>query len=457
MINHGIFREYDIRGIVDKDLTTESVTLLAKGFGTYFVQKGCKAVSLGRDVRLSGKRFRDIMATELINAGLHVIDLGEVTTPMSYYSTFTMPIDGGVMITGSHNPSDYNGFKISLGKTTIFGEEIQNIYKIIESKNFAVGKGSLVEQNIRATYLDDVVSRIKLGKKIKVVIDSGNATGGIIAPEFYNRIGCEVIELYSEPDGRFPNHHPDPTVDANLKVLIETVKKTGADVGIGFDGDSDRIGAVDNKGNIIRGDKLLAILARDVLSRNPGEKIVFDVKCSQGLIEDIEAHGGVPVMWKTGHSLIKNKMKEINGLVAGEMSGHIFMGDGYFGYDDAIFDGARLIQIISNTDKQLSEIHESIPSYFSTPETRLDVVNDQVKFEMVKKAIVYFKANHEVIDIDGVRVLFGDGWGLIRASNTQPVIVVRFEARSENRMHEIQDLMLGKLREYGEFTLSAGH
>ncbi len=457
MINKGIFREYDIRGIVDKDLTDAAVTQLAKGFATYFVQKGCTSVSLGRDVRLSGKRFRDIMAGEFVAAGLHVIDLGEVTTPMSYYSTFTLPIQGGVMITGSHNPSDYNGFKISLGKTTIYGDEIQAIYRIIESGKFATAAGKVELKDTRAVYMDDVVSRIKLGKKIKVVIDSGNATGGLIAPEFYNRIGCEVIELFSEPDGRFPNHHPDPTVDYNLRYLIAKVKETGADVGIGFDGDSDRIGAVDDKGNIIRGDKLLAILARDVLSRNPGAEIVFDVKCSQGLIEDIEAHGGKPIMWKTGHSLIKSKMKEINGLVAGEMSGHIFMGENYFGYDDAIFDGARLIQIISNTDKKLSEIHESIPTYFSTPETRLDVVNDDVKFEMVQKAIVYFKANHEVIDIDGVRVLFGDGWGLIRASNTQPVIVVRFEAKTQKRMDEIQDLMLGKLKEYGEFTISSGH
>lgn len=457
MINPGIFREYDIRGIVDKDLTDETVTLLAKGAATYFLNHQCKTVTVGRDVRLSGKRFRDIVVNEFVNAGLHVIDLGEITSPMSYWSTFKLPVDGAIMITASHNPADYNGFKISVGTNSIYGSRIQDLLKLIQSGQFKTGKGSVVEKNIKPEYMADIVSRIKLGRKMKVVTDCANATGGLIAPEFYRAIGCEVIELYTEPDGRFPNHHPDPTVDKYLVDLIAKVKETGADMGIGFDGDSDRIGVVDNLGRVIRGDALLAILSRDVLKRNPGSEIVFDVKCSQGLIEDIEAHGGKPVMWKTGHSLIKNKMKDINGLIAGEMSGHLFIADNYYGFDDAIFDGARVIELVSHSKEPLSVHHDQFPKYFSTPETRLDVANDDIKFKMVEQAVTFFKANHQVIDIDGVRVQFGDGWGLIRASNTQPVIVVRFEARTPERRDEIKDFMLNKLAEYGEFHEGHGH
>jgi len=457
MINPGIFREYDIRGIVDKDLTNDTVSLLAKGAATYFINAGCKTVSVGRDVRLSGKRFSDLVVHEFVNAGLHVQDLGEITSPMSYWSTFKLPIDGAIMITASHNPADYNGFKISIGTNSIYGSDLQDLLKLIQSGKFATGKGSSIEVDIRDEYLKDITSRIKLGKKIKVVTDCANATGGLIAPDYYRMIGCEVIELYSEIDGRFPNHHPDPTVDKYLVDLIAKVKETGADLGVGFDGDSDRIGVVDNLGRVIRGDALLAILARDVLARHKGAEIVFDVKCSQGLIEDIENHGGKPIMWKTGHSLIKSKMKEINGLIAGEMSGHLFISDDFYGFDDAIFDGARLIQLLSRTDEKLSAMHDSFPKFFSTPETRLDVANDEIKFQMVAKAVEFFKKNYEVIDIDGVRVQFGDGWGLIRASNTQPVIVVRFEAKTPERRDEIMNIMLGKLREYGDFHEGHGH
>ncbi len=457
MINPGIFREYDIRGIVDKDLTDDTVSLLAKGAATYFLKEGCKTVTVGRDVRLSGKRFRDIVVREFVGAGLHVIDLGEITSPMSYWSTFTMPVDGAIMVTASHNPADYNGFKISIGTNSIYGSKIQDLLKLIQTGKFATGTGSVKEVSIRDEYLKDITSRISLGKKLRVVTDCANATGGLIAPDFYRMIGCEVIELYSEPDGRFPNHHPDPTVDKYLVDLIAKVKETGADLGIGFDGDSDRIGVVDNLGRVVRGDALLAILSRDVIKRNPGAEIVFDVKCSQGLIEDITAHGGKPVMWKTGHSLIKSKMKEINGPIAGEMSGHLFIADNFYGFDDAIFDGARLIQLLSHTSEKLSSMHDSFPKYYSTPETRLDVANDDIKFEMVAKAVEFFKKGFEVIDIDGVRVQFGDGWGLIRASNTQPVIVVRFEARTPERRDEIMHLMLGKLKEYGDFHEGHGH
>ncbi|MCC7430267.1 phosphomannomutase/phosphoglucomutase [bacterium] len=458
MIKKHIFREYDIRGVVDVDLTDESVDLIGRGFASY-VHKVCHkkdrnlVVTLGRDVRLSSKRFRDILVKAFVESGLDVIDLGEVTTPVTYYSAHFLAPDANIMITGSHNPSNYNGFKTGIGTGTVFGAEIQKILSIIENKDFVNGTGSLKEKNINDDYVEMVCSKIKPAKKLKVVVDAGNATGALFAPQLLRKIGAEVIELFCEVDGNFPNHHPDPTVEHNLQDLIAKVKETNADLGIGYDGDCDRIGAITNKGNVIWGDQLLAIFARDVLSRNPKQEIVFDVKCSQGLIEDIETHGGKPSMWKTGHSLLKNRMKEIHGLIAGEMSGHIFFGENYFGFDDAVYASCKLLEIVSKTNQTSDEILKSIPYYNSTPEIRAECENDEVKFQIVKQAMNYFTKKYKTIDIDGVRILFDEGWGLIRASNTQPVIVLRFEAKTKENLNKYQDLVVSKLREFGKFTI----
>ncbi|KAA3598748.1 MAG: phosphomannomutase/phosphoglucomutase [Calditrichaeota bacterium] len=458
MVNKNIFREYDIRGIVDTDLTDESVALIGKGFASYVNKRlpeknGKLTITLGRDVRTHSKRFRDILVNSFIESGIDVIDIGEVTTPVTYYSATALKPDANLMITGSHNPSNYNGFKMGVGKGSVFGSAIQEILEIILKEDFVSGKGSVREQDIVEDYIEMVCERIKPSKKMKVVVDSGNATGALFAERLMKKLGIEVIGLFGDVDGNFPNHHPDPTVEKNLVDLKAKVAETGADLGVGFDGDCDRIGAVSNKGNVIWGDQLLAIFARDVLSRNPGQEVVFDVKCSQGLVEDIEAHGGKPLMWKTGHSLLKNKMKEIGGLIAGEMSGHIFFGENYFSFDDAVYGACKLTEILSNYDGTSDEMLKSIPYYHSTPEIRAECASDEEKFEIVKKAVEYFPQHYKVIDIDGVRILLDEGWGLIRASNTQPVIVLRFEAKTPEKLEEYQKTIVGKLREFGEFTI----
>lgn len=458
MVNKDIFREYDIRGIVDEDLTNESVDLIGKGIASYLnkklpVKKGNLTLTLGRDIRLSSKRFRDVLVNSFIESGIDVIDIGVVTTPVTYYSATALKPDANLMITGSHNPSNYNGFKIGIGTDSVFGSAIQEIYEIILKEDFVTAKGSVREQDLIENYIEMVCERVKPSKRLKVVVDSGNATGALFAERLMRKIGIDVIGLFGEVDGNFPNHHPDPTIEKNLIDLKAKVLETGADLGISFDGDCDRIGAITNKGNVIWGDQLLAIFARDVLSRNPGQEIVFDVKCSQGLVEDIEAHGGKPLMWKTGHSLLKNKMKEIGGLIAGEMSGHIFFGENYFSFDDAIYAACKLTEILSDYNGTSEKLLQSIPYYYSTPEIRAECASDEEKFEIVKKAVDYFPKHYKVIDIDGVRILLDEGWGLIRASNTQPVIVLRFEAKTQEKLEEYQKEIVGKLREFGKFII----
>lgn len=442
-----IFREYDIRGVVGEDLTDEAVQLLGKGIGTYLVRKGIKKLSLGRDMRLSSKGFRDIITGGLTSTGCYVIDVGEVTTPMLYFSLFTLDVGGGVMITGSHNPSEFNGFKVAEGKSTIYGEKIQEVRKIIEEGRFAAGDGRVEEAFVTDAYCEAVKDRIKMGeRRVKVVVDAGNGMAGPTAPRILRDLGCKVTELYCEPDGRFPNHHPDPTVPEYMKDLRAKTLEVGADVGIGFDGDGDRIGVIDEKGEIIWLDMLLILYARDLFTRLPGAKVIFDVKCSHLCCVEIEKAGGVPIMWKTGHSLIKKKMREEGAPLAGEMSGHVCFSDNYYGYDDATFAACRLVEILSKTDKSLSELMGDIPAMATTPEIRVECPDDK-KFEVVKKLKAYFNEKYRTIDIDGVRVVFRDGWGLVRPSNTQPALVLRFEAETPERLKEIKDLIVGKLKE----------
>ena len=438
-----IFREYDIRGLVGSQLTDETVATLGRAIGTFFRQNGATRIALGYDARESSPRFCKLLTDGFNAVGCDVVLIGTVPTPVLYHTVFTRGVDGGVMITGSHNPPDHNGFKICLGKDALFGSQIQEIKQIALSEPSALAggqfHGSVETLDVLDEYCRDVVSRISVGtRKIRAVIDAGNGMGGVTAVPVYRELGVEMTELYIEPDSNFPNHHPDPTVEENLQDLIAAVKKTHADVGIAFDGDGDRIGVVDETGRIIWGDELMVLLSRVVLEKQPGATIIAEVKCSQTLFDDIERHGGNAIMWKAGHSLIKAKMKETGAVLAGEMSGHIFFADRYYGFDDATYVGARLIEILSQTDKPLSELLADLPQTFSTPELRVDCPDDK-KFDVVQKVADHFAETHEVITIDGARILFEHGWGLVRASNTQALLVLRFEADSDEQLVAIRE------------------
>ena len=435
-INPQIFREYDIRGIVGTDLTPESVTSIGKAIGTYIRRGNGKKMILGRDVRSSSVEFCNILSKALNSTGCNVIDIGMVPTPVLYFALHHFNADGGVMITGSHNPPEFNGFKISQGFHSLYGEKVQELKRLIEVNDFEVGTGTTQQQQVLAEYMEKICSILEIPRKIKVVVDGGNGCFGIVGPDLLKKLGQTPIELFSEPDGTFPNHHPDPTVSEHLTDLIKKVRLENAELGIGFDGDADRIGVVDEKGNILWGDQLLTIFARDILSRNPGATIVGEVKCSQNLYEDIKKHGGVPVMAAAGHSLIKNKMRETGALLAGEMSGHICFADNYYGFDDAIFAACRVLQIVAQSNKKVSEMLADLPETAYTPEIRIDCPDDQ-KFKIVRELTEIFREKYEVIDIDGVRVNFDDGWALIRASNTQPVLVFRLEAVTKERLKEL--------------------
>ena len=435
-INPQIFREYDIRGIVGTDLTPASVTSIGKAIGTYIRRGNGKKMILGRDVRSSSVEFCNILSKALNSTGCNVIDIGMVPTPVLYFALHHFNADGGVMITGSHNPPEFNGFKISQGFHSLYGEKVQELKGLIEVNDFEVGTGTTQQQPVLAEYMEKICSILEIPRKIKVVVDGGNGCFGIVGPDLLKKLGQTPIELFSEPDGTFPNHHPDPTVSEHLTDLIEKVRLENAELGIGFDGDADRIGVVDEKGNILWGDQLLTIFARDILSRNPGATIVGEVKCSQNLYKDIKKHGGVPVMAAAGHSLIKNKMRETGALLAGEMSGHICFADNYYGFDDAIFAACRVLQIVAQSNKKVSEMLADLPETAYTPEIRIDCPDDQ-KFKIVRELTEIFREKYEVIDIDGVRVNFDDGWALIRASNTQPVLVLRLEAVTKERLKEL--------------------
>jgi phosphomannomutase/phosphoglucomutase len=437
-VNPSIFREYDIRGRFPEDLNPETAFHLGLSLGTYYRERGARRISLGRDCRLSSPNLRDALVKGVLETGVDVLDVGVVPTPLLYFSLHHLEVDGGVQITGSHNPPDYNGFKICLGRSTIYGEEIQKIRTIAESWRYSEGSGREESRDVIQPYLAHLQKNLTPGAvKRRVVVDAGNGVGGIVAPELYRRMGVEVIPLYCDPDGRFPNHHPDPTIPEYLEALIGRVAEDSADLGIAFDGDADRIGVVDRQGRIIWGDQLMILFSRSILKAHPGAKIIGEVKCSQTLYDDIRRHGGVPIMWKAGHSLIKGKMKEESALFAGEMSGHLFFADRYFGFDDAVYAGARLLEILTHTEEDLGALLADVPRMVSTPEIRMDCP-DERKFQVVAGLAEEFKKDHEVIDIDGARVLFEGGWGLVRASNTQPVLVLRFEARDEETLEEIR-------------------
>ena len=433
-----VFRQYDIRGVVDSDLSIDFVADLGKAIAAFFKQRKVETVSLGFDCRLSSIPFHDRLVESFVTSGLTVYDIGMVPTPIVYFSLFNLPVDGGVMITGSHSPPNENGFKICLGKSTIFGEDIQEIGRIMDERRFISGQGRLIERSLIPDYLSYVQKIIHPGPKpLKVVVDAGNGTGNLTSVPLYRSLGWEVIELYSEPDGNFPHHHPDPTVPAYLVDLKAKVAEIGADLGIALDGDADRIGVIDAKGRTLWGDQLLQIYAAEIIQAKPGAKIIGEVKCSQKLFDRIRELGGVPIMWKVGHSLLKAKMKEEQAVLAGEMSGHLFFADRYYGYDDAVYSGARLLEILSHSTKSLVEMVDALPKTYATPEIRFECPDDR-KFQVVRDLTEHFRKEYQVIDIDGARIIFPDGWGLVRASNTQPVLVLRFEADSQTALTRIE-------------------
>ena len=436
-VNPVVFREYDIRGIAGTDLTDETVELVGKALGTMVRAAGGRRVAVGRDVRLSGPAFHRAAVRGLTSTGSDVVDVGVVPTPLVYFAAQTLAVDGLCMITGSHNPPDYNGLKIGVGKTTLYGQAIQDVLRLVQKGEFATGSGAVTTHDIVTPYQADVVGNLKPGKrKLKVVVDAGNGTGGIAVPIF-ERLGWEVVPLFLEPDGRFPNHHPDPTVEANLTQLKAKVLEVKADVGIAYDGDSDRVGAVDELGQVLWGDQLMILFSRAILAERPGAAIVGEVKCSFTLYDDIARHGGHGIMWKAGHSLIKAKMKEAHAELAGEMSGHIFFAHRWYGFDDGIYSSGRLLELLSRTDAPMSSLLADVPKTFSTPELRVDCPEDK-KFELVRRAQEFFKARYQAVTVDGVRVVFPDGWGLVRASNTQPILVLRFEAETPALLAEYQ-------------------
>ncbi|MFB3926632.1 MAG: phosphomannomutase/phosphoglucomutase [Syntrophales bacterium] len=440
-----VFREYDVRGIVGKDLNETFVFDLGRAIGSYAMDRGVKTMTLGRDCRLSSEEYGNAVKSGMIATGIDVIDIGLCATPMLYFSIRELGAGGGVMVTGSHNPPEFNGFKICVGPDTIYGESIQDLRKIMEGEKYRTGHGRASRTDITQKYLDYIFNNVQINRGLNVVIDAGNGVAGLFALPLLERFGCSVTPIYCDVDGRFPNHFPDPTVPENLTEIISLVKKKGADVGISFDGDADRIGVIMNNGEILWGDELLLLFSRFILKEKPGASIIGEVKCSNRLYEDIEKHGGRGIMWKAGHSLIKGKMREEKALLAGEMSGHIFFADRYFGFDDAIYAAMRLLEILSRTGMQLTEILADVPRAFNTPEIRIDCP-DHIKFDVVERLKEYFRKDHRIIDIDGVRIPFEDGWGLIRASNTQPVLVLRFEAASPEQLAAIRSLIESGLK-----------
>ncbi len=440
-MNSEMFREYDIRGIAGKDMTEADVVLIGKGIGTFLRQNGCTRIAVGRDCRVSSDSYSSKLVEGLLTTGCQIVDIGVCPTPVLYFSIHHLDQEGGVMVTASHNPAEYNGFKMCLGSGSIHGEDIQGIRRIIENKAFVEASGGVLSAaDVLPAYQAFVRNNISLDKRLRIAVDAGNGTAGVVAVPIMKMMDIEVHDIYCDMDGTFPNHEADPTVLKNLTDLIALVREKKLDVGIGYDGDGDRIGVVDEKGNVVYGDKLMILFSREILSRKPGATFISEVKCSQTMYDDIERNGGRAVMWKTGHSLIKAKMKEEGAELAGEMSGHIFFADRYLGFDDATYASCRLLEILSRTDKPLSALLSDVPKTFTTPEIRVDCPDDR-KFDVVKKVTAYFKQRHRVIDIDGARVLFEDGWGLVRASNTQPALVLRFEAATENRLTQIQTMM----------------
>lgn len=450
-INPAVFREYDIRGLVDKDFTVPGITLLGKAFGTYLLDHQASQALLGWDSRSSSPEFRDAMTEGLLSTGVDVIDIGQVTTPIFYFARLHFNIEGGVMITASHNPAEYNGFKLAVGPSTIYGEEIQKVRAILEQGVFTEGSGKRTTANPVPAYLAMLHEKIQLGPKpLKVVVDCGNGTPSLFAQDVMKAFGVEQTEfLYCEPDPTFPHHHPDPVVAKNLQDVIRRVKETQADLGIAFDGDGDRIGVVDNQGEIIWGDRLMILYWREILARHPRAKAIVEVKCSQTLVDEIVRLGGQPEFFKTGHSLIKARMREIGAVFTGEMSGHMFFADEYYGFDDAFYAMGRLLRILSHSNQPLSRLLHDVPVKPSTPEVRIECP-DERKAEVVKSLHDAYQNRRDVsvIDVDGVRVVFPYGWGLIRASNTQPALVARAEADTTDHLQAITRDLEQALRQF---------
>lgn len=458
-LNPHIFRAYDIRGVADRDLTDPVAFAIGQAIGTeVYLRKLPPLLAVGRDARLSSPRIFAALTAGLHAAGVAVLDVGVVATPMLYFAAFTLDVGGGLMVTGSHNPAEDNGIKMTLAKSSVHGEQIQVLRQRIEAGAFHQGTGTTKPIDIARPYADFLVGNLRLGpRKLKVAVDCGNGPTGMFSPQILQRLGAEVFALYTEPDGRFPNHHPDPTVEANLSDLKRAVAEHGCDLGIAYDGDGDRIGVVDEHGQVLWGDKLMVVLSRALLQVEPGAAIVGEVKCSQTLFDDIAARGGRPILSKVGHSLIKQRMKDEHALLAGEMSGHIFYQHRYFGYDDATYTSGRLLEILSSTDQPMSSLLDGLPQTFATPELRLGCA-DAKKFAVVEAVAAKYKATHEVIDIDGVRVVFADGWGLVRASNTGPVLVLRCEATTPERRDAIVAELSAAIEAVtGEPLAAAGH
>ncbi len=436
--NPHIFRAYDIRGIAEVDLDDPTVESIARAYATIVLGAGGRRVALGRDCRLSSDRLHRVFLRGLLASGLDVDDVGVGASPQLYWAVHHLDADGGVQITGSHNPADHNGFKMMLGKGSFHGQRIAELAALIAAGDFASGQGTVRTHDLFATYVADIASRLTLGPRpLRVAIDGGNGTGGPPAAALLSALGVATTPLHVEMDGRFPNHHPDPTVEDNLVDLRRAVADGKLDLGLAYDGDADRIGVIDDRGEVIWGDRLMILLAREVLARHPGAAIVGEVKCSKTLFSEIEARGGRPVMSAVGHSIIKERMKAEGALLAGEMSGHIFYKDRWYGFDDAIYVTGRLVEILSHADRPLSALLADVPKTAVTPEIRLDC-DDALKFAIVERAIAHYGKDHPIVAIDGARITFPDGWGLIRASNTQPVIVLRAEADDERALARIQ-------------------
>lgn len=444
-----IFREYDVRGLADTELTDELAFGLGRAFAARLRASGAGSAVLGRDVRESSPRLARAFTRGLLESGVDVIDVGVIPTPGLYYAVVALEAGGGCVITGSHNPIEYNGFKLQVGSSSLHGDEIRDLERRIEQMDFVDGRGTRSERSMQEAYEAMIVERCRPVRPLKIVLDAGNGTGGPSAESVFRKLGHDIVALYCTPDGTFPNHQPDPTVESYMTDLMARVRSEKADLGFGYDGDADRIGVVDETGRLLWGDQLLALFAREVLERLPGSPIVFDVKCSQGLEEDIRAHGGRPVMYKTGHSLTKAKMKEENAPLAGEMSGHMFFQDGFFGHDDAIYASARFAATHARQTQPLSAIVATLPKYVNSPELRVEC-SDAAKFRIVEAVAKEFQKTHEVIDIDGARVIFPEGWGLVRASNTQPVLVLRFEAKDQAGLERVENAFRAALARHPE-------
>ena len=449
-MNPQVFREYDIRGVVERDFDDSFVIDLGRAWAKMLTTAGKRTVTLGRDCRLSSDRLRDLLIEGVTSGGIDVIDVGVVPTPLQYFSVVHWKLDGGAMITGSHNAAEYNGFKLGVGPSTLYGAEIQRLRQLIEGRDFVrtARTGTVTARPVIPEYHDFIRRQFNFKRHFKIALDGGNGCGGPIAAPLMRELGLDVVGLYLEMDGRFPHHHPDPTVEENMRDLIGAVGAERAEVGIAYDGDADRIGAVDEHGKIVWGDELMVAFSRAILADRPGATIIGDVKCSQRLYDDIARHGGRPIMWKTGHSLIKSKLKHEHAVLAGEMSGHMFFADRYYGFDDAIYASFRLLEIIDRAGCGLGTLLADLPKTSVTPEIRLDCPDDR-KFDVVRRAAEFFKSKFETIDIDGVRVNLDGGWGLVRASNTQPALVMRFEATSPERLAEIRAMFESKLKELG--------